>query len=441
MSLRRVISALRPEIRTYGDLTLAFVEHSHVLNALSDFHFDGIVVKDPGLISEIRRSDQLYLKPILWEEGAYASTDGTFDKDQPTRITYKIQKINEAAEQFVGLPLPGNGNDRLVAKLLRLLISRSTSLSPRATRDRHIGYALDMLENLSVEQDPLQLIKFLNHYTDKGYFRRKLIDRVNLCYECESGYLNFSECCSSCESIDLKSEQLIHHFRCAYIGPESDYKRGEILECPKCNHVLKHIGIDYDKPSEIHTCMDCNHTSQETAMKAKCVDCGRDNALDKLSTHAIYEYRVTESGTQFSKSTENQMQPHLMMDASDSDAYVPLAVYQILKSHESRKQDLYEYGLSELRISVSEQILGSLNSGLRKGLLTELAGIVKPYLKNQDILSINADFQIIILLLNYSGEAQQQLRDLLDYNLDKMLRDNQWTRDKAVEIHTSNIES
>ena len=33
--------------------------------------------------------------------------------------------------------------------------------------------------------------------------------------------------------------------------------RGGDLVCPKCNRQLRHIGVDYEKPSKLFTCFNC----------------------------------------------------------------------------------------------------------------------------------------------------------------------------------------
>ena len=131
---------------------------------------------------------------------------------------------------------------------------------------------------------------------------------------------------------------MIHHFRCAYIGPESDFRKNDFLQCPKCNHKLKHIGIDYDKPSEIHTCKNCNHKSQETKMKAKCIDCRKENELDQLSTYSIFNYTPTEKGRQLAKQEFTSKNLIVKSHSTSSNFIIPFSAYNLLRKHEIKKR-------------------------------------------------------------------------------------------------------
>ena len=43
-------------------------------------------------------------------------------------------------------------------------------------------------------------------------------------HNCKNGHLSFREVCPSCDSANMISEDLIHHFPCGYIGAISDFK-------------------------------------------------------------------------------------------------------------------------------------------------------------------------------------------------------------------------
>jgi len=279
----------------------------------------------------------------------------------------------------------------------------------------------------------LHIIKHLNGFASQDYFGRQTIDKVNICYDCNSSYLNFSECCTKCNSLDLKSEELVHHFRCAYVGPQSDFVKDEKLVCPKCDHQLKHIGIDYDKPSEIHTCKSCNHSSQETKMKAKFVDCRKENELDQLVTYDIHEYRPTEKAIAKSKQSHNA-QSFGKQEPGEHEFLLNFGEFNLIKPHESKRSNTSRLSSYQMITSVDSSITGNLNVGMQKALLEELSAIMKPYLKNNDLISIDADNNIHVLLIDYTHGENEVIQDTLHYNLNKMLRDNGWSDQDTVAI-------
>lgn len=158
-----------------------------------------------------------------------------------------------------------------------------------------INHTLGSNENPD-DADLRLLIKSLE---DKKYIvRTNFVERIPLCPDCNSDHLVFSECCTKCNSSNLKEEDLIHHFRCANISPESDYLEGEMLRCPKCKRMLRHIGIDYDRPAKVQTCMDCHSQQFRSKIKVLCGTGGRVYTPSELNQYDIYEYNFNPLGIQ-----------------------------------------------------------------------------------------------------------------------------------------------
>jgi hypothetical protein len=126
---------------------------------------------------------------------------------------------------------------------------------------------------------------------------RKFFDRVHCCPSCQSSRLNVREECSSCRSGDIHEEPIIHHLRCGYQGPESDYKQADgSMKCPKCTHTLEHFSVDYDKPGALFICNDCGHTTGDSAIGFVCLDCDSHHDAEKVKTKTVHRYELTESG-------------------------------------------------------------------------------------------------------------------------------------------------
>lgn len=94
----------------------------------------------------------------------------------------------------------------------------------------------------------------------------------------------------------MHQESVLHHFRCANVSPESTYEYDGQLRCPKCRHFLRHIGVDYDRPSEIYTCQDCGNTSLHSDMRVFCTQCHSTLKTSELHPFEIYEYEFTPKG-------------------------------------------------------------------------------------------------------------------------------------------------
>ncbi len=440
MKLHKVISGLKPEIFQNGEFQIAKISRLQAVAELHRMRVDGIVLDSEVLLKEVLMDDRLYLKPIFYIGKTARQCDGLVSSETDPQIRARLEVLLPAIREYEELGLPNDNNDRLLTKILRYLVTRKQSLNAFNNRFSSIGYTYSIVENMSIESDPLHIIKHLNDCTNQDYFIKQVVDKINICYDCQGSYLNFGECCTKCNSLDLKSEELVHHFRCAYVGPQSDFVKNEKLICPKCDHQLKHIGIDYDKPSEIHTCRSCNHSSQETKMKAKCVDCKKENELDQLVTIEISNYKITEKARAFAGQS-NQVNAFKPIEANEHSVLVNMGAFQLIKSHEKRKEKGPSIDTFHMMVSVDASLLSQLNSGLQLSLLEELSTIIKPYLLDNDLLSIDAEKNINGLLIDHEESEMAQLQDVLHYNLNKMLKDNGWGTNEPITISISSIRS
>lgn len=140
-------------------------------------------------------------------------------------------------------------------------------------------------------------IKFNHTLLELGYATVKSFEeRIHLCPKCSGSHLFYMETCPQCGSSNLKDEPVLHHFRCANISPESSYAYSGELRCPKCHRFLRHIGVDYDRPSNVYNCRQCNHTFMHTRMKVYCSTCNSKFSPAELLANDIYTYEYTPDG-------------------------------------------------------------------------------------------------------------------------------------------------
>lgn len=142
-------------------------------------------------------------------------------------------------------------------------------------------------------------IHFQKKLLNMGYIRQtRFIERLHYCPGCYDSHLLFAEACPKCHSSNIHEEDVIHHFRCANVSPESTYLYDGQLRCPKCSHFLRHIGVDYDRPASVYTCQDCNETFLTPKMKVVCGDCGKTWNTEELYPYNVVEYEFTPEGIQ-----------------------------------------------------------------------------------------------------------------------------------------------
>lgn len=185
-------------------------------------------------------------------------------------------------------------------RLYRYLISRRIyNLTPELNSLSAMGYSIPIFE-LFYRQGAYSLneyIVFNQSLLEKGYIRPvRFINKIYLCPKCLHSHLLYIENCPHCHSSNIKSEEVIHHFRCANISPEHTYNFGGQLRCPKCHHLLRHIGVDYDRPSVVYTCYNCEETFVQPGMSAVCTTCGNRADVSGLTPYDVTAFEVTPEG-------------------------------------------------------------------------------------------------------------------------------------------------
>ncbi len=144
--------------------------------------------------------------------------------------------------------------------------------------------------------DPEEARLFLYDLASAGCVAPEFFETIHLCRACRRYNLNFREVCASCASPDIETTSLIHHFRCAFVAPVAQYVQGSRYVCPKCDRELRHIGVDYDKPSDAFGCRRCGAAFREPQVASVCLACGAQALADELVIERVQAFRLTPKG-------------------------------------------------------------------------------------------------------------------------------------------------
>lgn len=129
---------------------------------------------------------------------------------------------------------------------------------------------------------------------ESGMLSRSFVDRLYCCSCCQSRRLSVREECLNCRSAHLSDTAVIHHFSCAYQGPEKDFRQGVDLICPKCRRRLRHYGGDYDKPGSVTVCESCGSSNSDPAVGFVCFDCRAHMDGETCPTTDIFAYALSD---------------------------------------------------------------------------------------------------------------------------------------------------
>jgi len=130
----------------------------------------------------------------------------------------------------------------------------------------------------------------------RGLLKKTFFDRLHECRTCRSRRLTVREECPSCRSADLRETSLIHHFHCAALLPEDEFRQGVALICPKCRRQLRNYGKDYDRPGSAYICNTCDNTSSELEVGFICLDCNARMDGEAAERVDLYSYSLTDAG-------------------------------------------------------------------------------------------------------------------------------------------------
>ncbi len=266
---------------------------------LGDTRFDAILIKKPvsaDELSTIWRRKALYVLPVIDLTGTLGVKA---DLDASKLDTSDTERLGELIRSFQDRRARLNRDllfsDVLSEELLGRVFVSGRALTPTLDPKSRGLISYDVaLEGSVVAREAEGLC-------GQGFLKRQFFDRFYTCPRCNSARLHVREECAKCRSADLEEESYLHHFKCAYQGPESEFRRGDALVCPKCLRELTNFGYDYDRPGTMIVCRACHHAASEPAIGFVCLDCGGHADSETCRTRDVYSYELTDQGAGFAE--------------------------------------------------------------------------------------------------------------------------------------------
>ncbi|MCG8607210.1 hypothetical protein MJD09_19775, partial [bacterium] len=359
-----------------------------------------------------------------------------------TTFVKKIRNLHRVVERLESLPdLPESLGDVGLKKilLLRYLYSRDPyTLRPLRNFHASVGYCFPLVQVLFDAQEG-QAVAFLENLEEAQLLTTKLVDKVNVCPRCSHSQINFRELCPTCRSLNISEESTIHHFRCAHVGRETEYRRGFKFNCPKCSRELRHIGVDYDKPAEVMWCNDCNHNFSDPLLSCFCLVCGNSCSPEDVFLKQINEYSLSLDG--FRAAEEGVMPGFGLISILKRELgfykYEVFIEYLRLEIFRCRR---YEYPSTLARFSFKDLDGGtSRNEMLRsRKLKKEFAALIKGTFRSTDLLTDLQDGQIFIIFTNTDYDSTQIAFKRLDESMKSLLQDRFNLKYELIDLRSEN---
>lgn len=378
---------------------------------------------------------EMYLKPVLFLVGSEgvsriveAAVDGVLGEAEAGNHgvveswSAKLEPVNARIEKLKRITATRGAN--IAFRVLRFLETRNQRCTPLASAQHKIGYIYPKLQVFFGNEDN-GLFETLAYLESQRLVDGTFFKRAYFCTHCGCAFLNFFETCPDCNSNDLRTEELIHHFKCAYVGEFSDYAQAEGLVCPKCDTRLKHLGVDYDKASVVHTCNSCRNVFQEPKVMTACYNCLREMEPENQVVRELKTYTITSVGRNAARYGMDSLLQTILESASEA---VPFGAFKKYCTIESERIDRYKISSSTLVLMRFEGIdeiytrMGQRSSELFKELRTALL----EQLRSSDVFCVKDENIFLILFTETEDQRalkaverlEERVASLLQANLD-----------------------
>jgi hypothetical protein len=375
---------------------------------------------------------RMYLKPIFFLEpsidsGAYINSliDGSiFNLNQLDSIVPRLEDIQTKINQIKPFE-PNSYESLMVLKFLQFAFTRNRKLiEPIPYHFSGINYAYPGISANFEHIEEHRVYEILELAEKEGLIKGEFYDKTHYCNQCNHGSLNYRSVCPKCHSSHSVTEEIIHHFPCGNVGPMSDYKNtiDDSLNCPKCNKILRHIGVDYDKPSVLHFCQKCANKFQDFDVKAKCLHCHYDNNLEMLIEKTILQYTITNKG----ENAAIYGHDVVVREIEELPGTVTYDFFQTMTKFEIERLKVTNQigNIAVLHIPNANVMLSKVGKDRSKILLTEIVSEIRRYIRPYDIIAFKNASVIVMSMNDISIEnATIMLMEVVDL-LRKLLHDN-----------------
>jgi len=376
----------------------------------------------------------VYLTPVFWrhEEGQQSPVtrhvDGDWTQDEQSvfqSLRGQAASINQRIDDLVGVGGREEGGVEL--RVLRFMATRNHEFTPQRTVEHSDGFVYPKLSPLldrGSRSGGGELAQVLSVLDERRLLEGEFVMRQHACRNCSSAFLNFEETCPHCGATDIDADDLVHHFRCAFTGALSEYKeeKGKLV-CPKCDRQLKQIGVDYDKPSMVHTCRRCHEQFQDPDVQTTCYRCEHTNPPDRQIERQIKEYEVTALGEE---TAVYGLSDSLLSILERESRVLDYATFQLIMESEAARIERYQRstsclllvrvtGLRKLRVELGER---------SEEVVEEIATAFDNTLRSSDYLSARDESLYLFLLTETDQSGARRAGERLENNIEGVLHQN-----------------
>ncbi|MFH1305419.1 MAG: response regulator [Candidatus Omnitrophota bacterium] len=325
-----------------------------------------------------------------------------------------------------------NETDQQRINFLRAMIKDKVSeLIPEYNMASLNGYAYPYAAGFFETHDGSEL-GHLTFVAEKGCLEQRFFDKIMTCPYCRHHDINVRETCPSNHSADISIVEMIHHFRCGYVGTEDEFKQGLHYVCPKCNEEARQIGIDYDKPGQSYICNETGEKFTDPEIYCQCRNCKKIFEGNDALWQVIFAYILTERGKEIAKNgrfTELNLE-QVLID-KEVDLY-NLRYFRKCLDDEMARAEKFKRPFSLVLVDIRnfDKLIGTRGSAKGSRILSDIASILKT-----DLWAVNTPARydknaFIVLLPETEKKGAEKMANLVQEKIKAM-------KEGSLDIYTT----
>lgn len=371
-------------------------------------------------VKSLRSHSKLLYVPLFYQGSVpsiYRSLfDGPVDGNLLTcakSITQRLDLVSPEIMQSANLEM----------KILSYLFSRSNlSIEGRLSHTAPHVCEYPLVQALGVGND-FNARKLLQEMVQRNVLEHSASSQIfYTCGACDSGLLNFQQCCPQCHSENYKTDSLVHCYSCGKIGPVPEFLRQSRLICSHCSKPLKDEGIDYDKPKENKHCSGCDYYFSRPVIKIFCLVCNHSCRVKDLEKKQLNAYTLSRRGEYLIRGIEKQMYKYFntTFKVIDYIEFSRIVNWQIQLS--GRYTSVY-FSIMNIHFNYDIKYASAKEIEMVEGLMGKLFTNLKSVLRESD-LSTRLDGNLFFLLPMTDNDGASKLisrvQTIISANKDKV---------------------
>lgn len=379
-------------------------------------HFNPKIYLQPILLYKIGSKRDPFLNQVA-DGIIYSMNQIKFVLQDVDEINLKISELNFGKSVSF--------EAQIIEKTLQLMYTRKMDeLEPFPYAFSGINYTFPILSANFQYREEKSVLDILKIAEEEHLLEGEFYDRIYLCPSCTTGHLSYREVCPKCGSANNDSEDVIHHFPCGFVDSIKKFENelDDQLDCPKCNKRLRHIGVDYDKPSVMHNCKNCEHRFQDLFVNAKCMNCTNDTSVTTLPEEEIKKYFITKKG--IDAAINGYISTN--KDIESIIGTVPFGTFKTMLKYEIErlKQTEGQSNIVGLNILNASQVYSKVGTQAHQTLLKDLVRVIRNSIRSSDVISFKSSSVILISMNEIPLRISKRIVEEIVQMLEELIQDN-----------------